>query len=166
MTDWEDRFWAKVKKTETCWLWTGAASQHNGAGEFWFNGKTRPAHRASYELHYGPVPPGAVVRKTCEVPACVRPDHLVASGEKIPPPPILAAINTSEWTRDALCARYDPMIWDGETAAQTRFAKRICKLCPAATRTACLDEALETDEKFTIRGGLTPEERGQRKRAS
>ena len=20
----EDRFWAKVNKTETCWLWTGA----------------------------------------------------------------------------------------------------------------------------------------------
>jgi hypothetical protein len=46
-----ENFWAKVHKTETCWVWTGAAS--NNYGKFGFQGKMVLAHRLSYGLAKG-----------------------------------------------------------------------------------------------------------------
>ena len=51
------RFWSKVEKTDTCWLWT-ASKNHNGYGIFDINGKTQRAHRLSYELYKGKIPDG------------------------------------------------------------------------------------------------------------
>lgn len=59
-----DRFWAKVTKTDTCWLW-GAASARGGYGSFRANGRTHRAHRFAYELHYGPIPDGLHLDHQC-----------------------------------------------------------------------------------------------------
>lgn len=75
----EDRFWAKVRKTDTCWLWT-ASKRNKGYGAFAYtlNGKTvhDRAHRYSWQLHFGDIPPGLFVLHRCDTPACVNPDHL------------------------------------------------------------------------------------------
>lgn len=75
----EQRFWAKVKKTDTCWLWTGA-KRNKGYGAFTYteNGKLVQdrAHRYSYRLHISPIPLGMFVLHRCDTPACVNPDHL------------------------------------------------------------------------------------------
>jgi hypothetical protein len=68
----EERFWAKVRKTETCWLWT-ATLNNQGYGEF---GSLGLAHRFAYELLVGPIPEGLTLDHLCRQPACVRPDHL------------------------------------------------------------------------------------------
>lgn len=41
------------------------------------DGKSLLAHRLAYALANGPIPPEAILRHICDVPACVRPDHLV-----------------------------------------------------------------------------------------
>jgi hypothetical protein len=69
-----ERFWAKVRKTETCWLWT--AGTRTGYGRAWFGGKLRDAHRVSYALFNGAVPAGLDVLHTCDNPGCVNPAHL------------------------------------------------------------------------------------------
>jgi hypothetical protein len=75
----EERFWAKVDKRGDCWLWTGAR-RNGGYGAFVYSRDGEVvqgrAHRFSYELHVGPIPAGMFVMHKCDVPRCVRPDHL------------------------------------------------------------------------------------------
>lgn len=93
----EDRFWSYVRKTSTCWLWTGAKS--HGYGQFGLPkdevGKRRSvqAHRFAYELLVGPVPEGLVLDHLAEVcgnKACVKvipdksgPAHLEAVPHRV-----------------------------------------------------------------------------------
>lgn len=70
----DQRFWAMVEKTETCWLWLGGAI--DGYGTITEEGRTVRAHRVSYKLHVGPIPTGLFVLHHCDVPSCVNPDHL------------------------------------------------------------------------------------------
>ena len=76
----EERFWEKVDKTDGCWLWLGAiATRSTGTGSGKF--KVRPgelmlAHRWAYEQTVGPIPVGLELDHLCNVPRCVRPDHL------------------------------------------------------------------------------------------
>lgn len=73
----EKRFWAKVKKTETCWLWTGATIRGYGAFGWWKpQKKTVYAHRLAYELLRGTLTDGLVLDHLCMTPLCVNPDHL------------------------------------------------------------------------------------------
>lgn len=74
------RFWDKVSKTETCWLWTASTLQ-GGYGGFYFDGKLRKAHRIAYEQTFGAIPAGSGYHGTCVLhrcdnTKCVRPDHL------------------------------------------------------------------------------------------
>jgi len=72
----EQRFWSKVNKTDTCWLWTGCCFS-NGYGAFGVNSNNVGAHRYSYMLHKGEIAEGLVIRHTCDVRVCVNPNHLI-----------------------------------------------------------------------------------------
>lgn len=72
----EDRFWAKVEKSEGCWNWTGALSW-NGYGMF--RGDRNiciRAHRYSYTLAFGDIGEGLQVDHKCFNKKCVNPAHL------------------------------------------------------------------------------------------
>lgn len=71
----EDRFFAKVNKTNTCWLWVGSKCS-SGYGNFFYNGKLHVASRWSYVHHKGPIPPDHEVDHLCRVRNCVKPEHL------------------------------------------------------------------------------------------
>lgn len=68
------RIWDRVERTESCWLWQGATIR--GYGCITSSGRVLYVHRIAWELTSGPIPDGGVVRHRCDVPLCVRPDHL------------------------------------------------------------------------------------------
>ena len=70
----EERFWARITKTETCWLWHPLA--RHGYGKFWDKGKDIPAHRFAYEYLVGPIPKPLTVDHLCKVRNCVNPAHM------------------------------------------------------------------------------------------
>jgi hypothetical protein len=73
------RFWAKVEKTDTCWMWKGGVSS-SGYGMF-CGGRQFPitcAHRVAYEFACGPIPAGKEIDHLCRVRTCVNPAHLEA----------------------------------------------------------------------------------------
>ena len=75
-----ERFWSKVAKQEDgCWLWT--ADKSHGYGRFRAWGKRCQAHRFSYEVHRGPIPPYTPTgyqldHIKCNNRACVNPEHM------------------------------------------------------------------------------------------
>lgn len=71
------RLFAKVEKTAGCWVFEGAMSHGYGRiGRGSRDAGTVTAHRASWEIHNGPVPPGLFVLHRCDNRPCVRPAHL------------------------------------------------------------------------------------------
>lgn len=77
----EKKFWAKVVKTDGCWMWTGCKSDF-GHGQVRIDNINSRAHRVSWEWHNGPIPKGQCVLHKCDVPACVNPDHLFLGTKK------------------------------------------------------------------------------------
>lgn len=71
----EEALSSKTDKTGECWLWTGAI-QSGGYGEIRHLGRTRLAHRVSYEVHVGPIPIGLQLDHLCRNTRCVNPTHL------------------------------------------------------------------------------------------
>lgn len=80
-----ERFWSKVEKTPTCWIWHGVRMKDYGHALFAVNGVNTGAYRYSYELARGPIPDDKVIDHLCRVPWCVNPDHLevVSSGTNV-----------------------------------------------------------------------------------
>jgi hypothetical protein len=75
-----ERFAAKVlpEPNSGCWLWAGSINP-DGYGKIRVSSRpsySTGAHRVSWELVHGPVPPGLEMDHLCRVRCCVNPQHL------------------------------------------------------------------------------------------
>ena len=64
-----------TKKVDKNWGWV-AGKNSNGYGCMAVSGKTELAHRIGYEIYIGKIPEGLCVLHSCDIPACVNPEHL------------------------------------------------------------------------------------------
>ena len=71
------RFWAKVNKTQNCWIYLASANT-GGYGQFWFEGTFVTAHRYAYLDYHGELPEGKEIHHLCRNRRCVNPEHLTA----------------------------------------------------------------------------------------
>lgn len=76
-------FWSKVRRgpSQACWLWQGGVNS-KGYGVLRVNGRSTYAHRFSYELEHGQLPPCTFVLHHCDTPRCVNPAHHFLGGHK------------------------------------------------------------------------------------
>lgn len=125
----EDRFWSKVEKTDTCWLWT-AAKDPKGYGRINVGGYTMLTHRLAYELVVGQIPEGLQLDHLCRNPGCVNPAHLepVTNYENSMRGESLNAQNA----RKEHCKRGHSL--SGDNLYITPTGGRNCKACRSASR--------------------------------
>lgn len=138
-----ERFWSKVDKTESCWLWRGGINE-NGYGRFWFEGGMRSAHRFSFVLDGGTIPDGLELDHLCRVRHCVNPAHLepVTRSENNLRSPLIRS------TREQ-CSKGHEF-----TPANTYVdqGRRKCRICLAASRRARRREASQSRKGMAIFG--------------
>lgn len=72
---------AEINPEAGCWEWAGGRNQ-SGYGRLCVGSRrdgtrqTMQAHRYSYSIFVGPIPPGLWVLHKCDNPPCINPDHL------------------------------------------------------------------------------------------
>lgn len=121
-----DRFWEKVDKSGTCWLWLGGKGR-DGYGRFALSGgRMVAAHRFAYEAVVGEIPRGLQIDHLCRVTECVNPAHME---------PVTAAENSR---RRAACTPPKPQpthcgqghLLDDENTRWTA-GRKTCRRCNA-----------------------------------
>jgi hypothetical protein len=127
-----DRFWSRVDRTETCWLYRPAV-RSNGYGAVKYQGRTLRASHLSWTLHHGPVPDRLWVLHRCDTPPCVNPDHLFLG-------------NRSDNMRDA--------------AAKGRLDQQLNPLRRRAARSPFTPDDVRSVRSRYAGGGITMEQLG------
>lgn len=163
----EERFWARVQKTEGCWFWIGTIDR-DGYGRFTWPGGQR-AHRFVYELRVGSIPKRLTVDHLCHnrdrsCPSgraclhrrCVNPAHLDLS------------------TRGENARRGSPGGWTAERKAANTHCKRghlfdcidarnrrhTCHMCRRESYQRHIAERRQEkrNSQRAVRARMTPEE--------
>jgi hypothetical protein len=116
----EDRFWAKVERTDTCWLWTASTDGRGRYGSFGVHGRLVRAHRFAYELLVGPIPDGLVLDHLCSVTRCVNPAHLE---------PVTQAENNRRSRNANRVACPHGHAYTPENTERSSAGARICRTC-------------------------------------
>ncbi|MFF1916144.1 HNH endonuclease signature motif containing protein [Streptomyces sp. NPDC058239] len=140
--DIEERFWARVDKTDSgCWLWV-SSSRAGNYGDFHFAGVRYRAHVWAYERFVGPVPKGLQLDHLCHTNdsscaggveclhrRCVNPAHLepVTARENILRGNSIHAANAAK----THCVKGHP--FDAANTHVKSRGNRVCRTCQRAS---------------------------------
>lgn len=144
--DVQSRFWSKVDKTPTCWLWLAPLG---GKGYAQFDVTVRGRRILFYGHRYAlaasgvPLLDGMVVDHICRVRHCVNPEHLrqITNKENVLVGIGLSAVNA----RKTRCKRGHDLT-DERVFRMTSTGQRICRPCHAE-----LERQYRADRKRGIR---------------
>lgn len=147
----EERFWqfvAPMTEGRGCWEWTGGLHEF-GYGKLWDNDAQENvgAHRVSFKLHKGDIPPGFEALHSCDNASCVNPSHLFAgtqgdnvrdcvakgrhrNGDRT----LAASITRARHAAKTHCKRGH--VIDGATTLKSGRMMRFCTTCAAAQKRA------------------------------
>ena len=67
---------SRIDEATGCIEWQGAL-HHSGYGVITVEGKAKRVHRVAYEVAYGSIPNGLLLRHTCNNKICCNPAHLI-----------------------------------------------------------------------------------------
>lgn len=134
-----ESFWRYVKKTDTCWLWTGAkdACGYGMGHEKTPEGKwvTRRAHIISVRLSGREIPRGMQCDHLCDNPPCVRPDHIAITTQRMN---VYRGTNVVAIHNKLTACRKGHPFTEDNTYATKRYTRslarpeRVCKTCHQA----------------------------------
>jgi len=116
-----ERFFNKVEKTETCWIWM-ASKDKDGYGKFSINKKSIRSHRFAYELLIGKIPEGMYIDHLCRVRHCVNPIHLE---------PVTNKENIFRGETGSLNAKKTTCPKGHNYSGKNKRGRRICNICRA-----------------------------------
>lgn len=127
-----ERFWAKVQKTDGCWLWTASRNTRGYGRASIGRGRHTFAHRLAFALANGDFDNRLDVCHRCDNPQCVRPDHLFLGTRADNMADAKAKGRLWIGPRVDACHRghaYSPE----NTAIDPKTGKRRCRACHALT---------------------------------
>jgi len=78
---------------------------------------------------------------------------------------LMSGRHEQSWRVDGACRDAPTVDFFPERAEPTEPAKAVCAVCPAHTRTACLNHALSWPERVGVWGGTSERERRAMRRA-
>lgn len=121
------RFHKSYRKTEIgCWEWIGRKSNY-GYGHFNLQRRTRWAHRIAYQLEFGDLRPGLVIRHSCDNPSCVNPAHLSAGSQRDNIHDQIDRGRHRYSNKNSSCKSGHPL--DGDNLYLTSKGHRQCRAC-------------------------------------
>ena len=126
-----DRFWERVQKTDTCWLYYPVTDK--GYGRFYMREFRRMimAHRFAYTLLVGAIPDGLSLDHLCRVHNCVNPGHLEPVSHQVN---VLRGISPhAQNAKKTHCIWGHPL--SGENLLVRKHGRRGCRTCQRSKAT-------------------------------
>lgn len=120
----EQRFWPRVDKTDSCWVWRGQLN-NQGYGQFSIKKRHKLAHRLSYEWTIGPIPEGLELDHLCRNTKCVNPAHL----EPVTHAENMRRGNQGKYLRDRTHCIHGHAFDEANTYILPRNGSRVCRKC-------------------------------------
>lgn len=123
------RFWRKVNKTNTCWLWTaGRFGRDQEYGCFYLTGGRIAigAHIWSYVQKFGPIKDGLVLDHLCRQTLCVNPDHLEPVTHQVN---ILRGVGLASQEAKQTHCKYGHSLADAHLVGKPDRLRRDCRQC-------------------------------------